>query len=97
MIPLTVVVAALPAASVAVPVALWLAPSLRTCGPLTLSMPDRGSVPVKETVTSSLYQSAPLGARSAAPVIDGAVLSRFTVAVPDAVLPALSVAVPRNF
>ena len=44
-------------------------------------MPDRPSSAVKETVTSSSYQPAPLGARSGAPVIVGAVLSMLTVAV----------------
>ena len=45
-------------------------------------------------MTSSLYQPAPLAARSAEPLMVGAVLSRLTIAGSVAVLPALSVAVP---
>ena len=94
---MTVVLALLPALSVAVPSTVWSAPSPRCCGPVTVSMPDRPSSPSKETVTSSEYQPAALAARSGAPVMVGAVLSRLTVAVPVTLLPALSVAVPVTF
>ena len=97
LMPLTEVLALLPALSVAVPSTVWSAPSARCCGPVTVSMPDRPSVPSKETVTSSLYQPAALAARSGAPVMVGAVLSMLTVAVPVTLLPALSVAVPVTF
>ncbi len=63
-------------------------------------MPDSPSVQAYVTVTSALYQPRPLaarfafGARSAAAVIAGSVLSMLTSALSVAVLPALSVAVP---
>lgn len=47
-----------------------------------------------ETVTSSSYQPAPLGARSFDAVTDGRVRSSLTVTDAVAVLPVLSVAVP---
>src|SRR4051794_9738299 len=94
LMPVTEVLALLPALSVAVPSTFWFAPSRRCCGPVTVSMPDRPSLPSKETVTSSEYQPAAFASRSGAPVMVGAVLSRFTVAVPVMLLPALSVAVP---
>src|SRR6478609_1306617 len=97
LIPLTVALAALPALSVAVPVTLWPSPSTRCCGPVMASMPESSSEPVKETVTSSLYQPAELAERSGAPVMPGAVLSMLTVAVALVVFPALSVAVPTTF
>ena len=94
LMPVTEVLAVLPALSVAVPSTFWPAPSPRCCGPVTVSIPDRTSLPSKDTVTSSLYQPAGLGALSGAPVMVGAVLSMLTVAVAVALLPALSVAVP---
>src|SRR3954452_21994367 len=48
LMPRTVVLALLPALSVAVPPTLWSAPSLRCWGPVTVSMPDRSSLPSKE-------------------------------------------------
>src|SRR3954452_5928192 len=97
LMPLTAALALLPALSTAVPSTVWLAPWPRCWGPVTVSMPDRSSVPLKDTVTSSEYQPAALAARSGAPVMAGAVLSMLTVAVPLTLLPALSVAVPVTF
>src|SRR3954451_9813036 len=59
-------------------------------------MPDRASLPSKETVTPSEYQPAAFAGRSGAPVMVGAALSMLTVAVPVALLAALSVAVPAT-
>src|SRR5207249_8669073 len=59
LIPETVALALLPALSVAVPVTLWLAPSPSVVGPERFASPESASLPVKLTVTSSLYQPAP--------------------------------------
>src|SRR5947209_2149865 len=95
LMPPRLVVAVLPAASVAVPVALWLAPSvLRMVGLEQPWTPERASPQVKPTVTSLLYQPLALGARSVAPLMVGGVLSMLTVAWSAALFPALSVAWP---
>jgi hypothetical protein len=90
-----VVVAVLPAKSVAVPVIDWPAPSVNTVvGPGHPFVPDRLSVHMNETVTFELFQPLALGAGVAVATMPGADLSKFTVTVVVAVLPALSVVVP---
>src|SRR5919199_1012480 len=84
----------LPAASLAVPLTLWLAPSASVCGAGQVAIPDRLSAQVKPTVTSALYQPLALAARSAAALMVGAVLSMLTRTGSLAVLPALSTALP---
>src|SRR5262245_24708065 len=79
--PATVALRALPATSTALPVTDWLAPlssSFASAG--QVATPESASPQVKWTVTAPLYQPAALGARSGAPLIDGAVLSSITVA-----------------
>ena len=59
------------------------------------SIPDRSSVPLKETVTSVLFQPLQLAAGEAVAVAVGAVLSMLMpVLLSLAALPALSVQVP---
>ncbi len=94
LMPVTPALALLPAASVAVPLALWFAPSPSVCDAGQTSTPESVSPQVKLTVTSALYQPLPLATRSGAALIVGAVLSMLTVARSVAVLPALSTAVP---
>src|SRR5438045_358702 len=57
-------------------------------------MPETASLQVKVTVTSVLFQPAPLAAGVRLPPIAGAVVSMLTVAGSVALLPALSTAVP---
>ena len=96
LIPATVVLALLPALSVAVPVADWAAPAaLRVIGLVQLAIPERTSEQRKLAVTSLLFQPLALAAGLRLPLIAGPVLSMLipeTVAL--ALLPALSVAVP---
>jgi hypothetical protein len=73
LMPLTVVLAVLPARSATSPVTLWPAPSPNVRGPLHAAMPESASSQAKLTVTSALYQPAPLAARSGAPLMVGAV------------------------
>src|SRR5438093_12686441 len=87
--PVRPALALLPAASTAVPLALWLAPSPTVLAAEQLSMPERLSAQVKLTITSSLYQPLALAARSGAALIVGAVLSMLTSAGSVAVLLAL--------
>src|SRR6266516_676580 len=96
LMPVTDVVAVLPALSVAVPDAVWLVPSPRLWLAGQDLTPERfaWSAQAKLTVTSSAYQPLPFGARSAAAVTVGGVRSMLTVAVSLALLPALSVPVP---
>src|SRR5205814_9664179 len=61
-----------------------------------LSTPERLSAQAKLTITSSLYQPLALAARSGAAPIVGAVLSMLTNAGSEALLPALSSAVPST-
>src|SRR5207249_3427674 len=71
---LTVASAGLPAASVACPVADWLAPSATNgTGPSQLEMPERVSSHANDTVTGASYQPAGLAGRSGLPVIVGGV------------------------
>src|SRR6266852_1573700 len=88
LMPETVALAVLPALSVAVPVAVWPAPSPeRVTGPVTLATPDCPPMAVKLTVTGALYQPLAFGGRSGAPVmvsgVDGWSSSKIVkVAVP---------------
>src|SRR5205085_10714690 len=56
LIPVRLAPAVLPAASTAVPLAVWFAPSLTVLAAGQLSIPERLSAQVKVTITSSLYQ-----------------------------------------
>ena len=57
LMPLTVVVAVLPAASMAAPLADWPALSpLRVMGEVQEATPDMASLQLKDTVTSVLFQ-----------------------------------------
>jgi hypothetical protein len=97
--PVTPVLASLPALSTASPATDWLAPSVERItepSPVQDWMPD-GTVPasaqVKFTVTSALFQPFGFAALRLALIV-GAVLSSFTVTELVAMLFALSVAVP---
>src|SRR4051794_28490480 len=81
----TVALSLLPAASTAVPVTLWSAPSPTVTGAVHSEIPESASPHVNATLTSALYQPS-FGTRSAPPVIDGFVLSTLTIAVSPAVL-----------
>src|SRR3712207_5514855 len=95
LIPPRTAVALLPAASIAVPLALSPAPSLASVASAgQVVMPDRASAQVKWMVTLPLYQPFALGGVVAAPSIVGAVLSILTIATWLALLPAWSTAVP---
>ena len=87
--------AVLPARSVAVPLAVWFAPSVDSCasGP-HVAMPDPESAQVKWIETGLLFQPLPFGAGDAAAVMTGAVLSMFKLTLAVAVCPATSVTVP---
>src|SRR5947209_5231976 len=97
LMPDTVVPALFPATSVAVPDALWLAPSPRMVGTEQPATPERVSAQANVIVTSLLYHCRAFGVPFVAPLMVGLVLSRFTVAVSLAVLPALSRAIPVTF
>src|SRR5262249_7975331 len=101
LMPLSLTLAVLPAASATVRLTLWLAPSPNVCVPGQISIPDGvipaagdGSLQVKLRTTSALYQPFALGARSRATLIVGAVLSVLTVGGSVARLPALSNVMP---
>src|SRR5438094_6025471 len=95
LIPETVVLALLPALSVAVPLDYLPTRPASVLSAAQLWIPESVSAQLKCTVTSLLYQPAALGEVVAAPLIVGAVLSML---IPETVvlvlLPALSVAVP---
>ena len=92
LMPLTVKLALLPALSVTVPVAVWLAPpAARVTSAGQVAMPAPASEQVKRIVTAPLYQPLAFAAVVAAPLMVGLVVSilmPLTVAL--AVLPALS-------
>src|SRR5688572_340784 len=75
LMPATVAMALLPAASTAVPVADWPAPSPSVCGAVQVSMPESASAQVKVTVTSVFCQPLLLADGDWLPLIVGAVLS----------------------
>jgi hypothetical protein len=90
LIPLTVVLAVLPALSVAAPLADCPAPSVEmVCGAAHDAMPEVASLHVNATVTSCLYQPFAFGADVADPLMVGAVASRLIVTDWEAVPPAL--------
>src|SRR4051794_5626483 len=89
----------LSAASVAVPPALWSAPSPSVLPAGQERRPDRPSWSAQVTVTSTsaLNHPSAFGSADRLPVTVGLVLSTFTVVSSVAVLPALSAAVPWTF
>src|SRR5262245_16855479 len=94
--PLTVVLAELPATSTAVPMTDWFAPSCRVTGAVqpAIAMPEPVSVHVNDTVTSVLLQPAPFGAGDWEPTMPGAIVSILTTTAVAAELPARSVTEP---
>ena len=94
LIPVTAAFAELPARSVQVPFADWLAPSLDRIvgeGGLPAANPDSESLQVKLTVTSLLFQPLAFAAGEGDPLMLGSVLSIFTAGeVKVAVFPAKS-------
>ena len=94
LIPETVVDALLSAVSVAVPDAVWLAPSEDfVTGPVHDFTPDVPSVQLNVTTTLPLFHPFAFAAGVREPAIDGADLSTFTVTLPVALLPTRSLAV----
>ena len=94
--PSTLALASLPAASFAVPVALWFAPSPSVIAAGQKAMPESASSHLKLTVTSPLFQPFEFAAGLRVASIDGLVLSIETLATVLALLPALSTAVPST-
>src|SRR5215212_3192079 len=95
LIPLTVVLAVLPARSLTVPLAALAPLADRITGSGQATTPDSASEQVKLTVTGPLYQPlAVIVPLVTAPVMVGAVLSSLTVTESVLTLPAVSVAVP---
>src|SRR5436309_11325994 len=97
LMPERVAAPTLPARSVAWPDAESpVPPPASTTGAVTLpgATPDSASVAVNETVTGPLFHPLLFAAGDALAATIGGVLSRLTVALPVATLPALSVAVP---
>jgi hypothetical protein len=93
-----VTVAVLPALSVTVPETVWLAPLAEsTTGDGQFATPDNESAQAKVTVTFVVFQPSAFGAGEGVAVIVGAVSSMFSVAVTEAVSPALLTAVPVTF
>jgi hypothetical protein len=91
----TVVVAVLPATSVAVPVKDWPAPSVETgTDGEQLATPEPESAQAKETVTLLVFHPLAFGAGEIVPTIVGGVVSIFTGIVIGVVFPALSVHTP---
>src|SRR6185503_14269054 len=91
----TAVSAALPARSTAAPRTIWPAPSaVIAAGAGHDAMPDRPSVQVNVTIASRVIHPALFGSGCTEATIVGAVLSILTVTLAEAVLPALSTAVP---
>jgi hypothetical protein len=91
------VVLTLPATSVHVPVADNPAPSvLSVTGEVQVAIPDKASVPVKDTTTLVLFQPAALGAGVAAATAVGRVMSILMVAATEFVSPAEFTAVQVN-
>ena len=93
----TLAEAELPALSVAVPEMVWFSPSAVTViGAGQEAMPERVSEQVKVTVTGPLFQPLALAAGEAEAVMVGEDLSMLRLALAEAELPALSVAVPET-
>ena len=96
LIPVKVFVAELPATSVAVPVALWFAPSVNVVEPLHEATPESASAHVNDTPTGTLNHPNEFGEALSVPLMVGGVLSMLTLVDANAVLPALSTAVPET-
>lgn len=95
MFTVSVAVALFPALSVPVPFTAWFAPwVVRVVGPEQVDTPEVASVQAKLTVTDDLFQPKLSATGVWLGVMVGSVLSRLMVTEVDAVLPALSVAVP---
>src|SRR6476659_4537247 len=94
MLTSSVVVAPLPAASVAVPRAVLLPSAVSVVAGVHDAIPDRPSAHVNVTTASVLIQPVGFGGGCTAAAMVGGVLSRLTDADADAVLPATSTAVP---
>src|SRR4051794_13674385 len=88
--------AVLPAASAAVPLADWFAPSPSSWPGGHLSTPESTSAQAKPTMTLASYQPLAFGARSADALMMGGVLSRRRTNWSSAELPALSSAAPAT-
>ena len=87
--------AELPALSVAVSLTVWPAPSFVTVlSAGQAGTPDPPSAQSKWTTTGPLFHPFAFAAGDTVAVTTGAILSRFTVRLATAVLPALSTAVP---
>jgi hypothetical protein len=101
LMPLTEADLVLPALSLMLADAPRLLPSpvmVLFAGWVAGSTPDRPSSPVHATLTSPLYQPAPLAAVVVAPTSDGAVLSMLmSLIVVELLLPAMSWASPWTF
>src|SRR5579859_1273808 len=92
---MAVVLALFPALSTAVPVTVWLAPSLvNDTGALHEATPDSASAQLKLTVTEVLFQFAVFGGGATCGTTVGAVLSKLAVTDMEAELPTRSIAVP---
>lgn len=90
-----VVLALFPALSLAVPDAVWPAPSaVSTAGAVQVATPDSASAQTKFTVTSVLFQPKALAAGTRLDEIVGGVKSIFRVTDAEAELPARSTALP---
>src|SRR5687768_15088506 len=77
--PPTAALSLLPALSIAVPVTLWLEPSVLTVvSGVLLKIPEVASLLAKCTVTGPLFQPYGLAAVTREPVIEGGVPSMFT-------------------
>ena len=84
-----------PATSVALPVAVWPAPScVKLTGEAQVATPDSASAQLKLTVTLVLFQPKLLARGLNVAAMLGGVLSILTFVLGVAVFPALSVAVP---
>ena len=97
LIPPRIPVPTLPARSVACPVADRFAPSAASvCGGLSVpgATPDNASAAAKVTTTGARFQPSAFGEGAEVAVTTGDVLSRFSVTLALALLPAVSVAVP---
>jgi hypothetical protein len=93
-----VTVAVFPALSVTVPETVWfVAVAERITGGGQVATPDNESAQVKFTVTFVVFHPAEFAAGVGVATIVGAVSSMFSVAVTDAVSPALLTAVPVTF
>jgi hypothetical protein len=96
MFSVVLALAVCPAASVAVALMTWFAPSSDTVCAAGHCSGGTPPAQVNETVTSELFHPAALAAGAALALTESAVCCTFNVSVVEAELPALSVAVPLN-